>query len=107
MVYSFSAIPWNIASLRLDSSNDEGLRYADLSIIQKTTTYLDKPSQPCWNYEDDQSGRNVLTGCCENFRNAQFRFGQNFRNEKNTHFVLVTLFLNDKDSNFVSIILIS
>ena len=53
----YSAIPWSIASFQLNTNNDEGYRYADLSIVQKNTTYLNKPSKPCRLYEKEERGR--------------------------------------------------
>ena len=53
----YSAIPWSIANFQLNAKNDDGFRYADVAIIQKTTTYLDMPNNPCKTYEEGESGR--------------------------------------------------
>ena len=56
----FSSIPWGIAGIQLNSHNDEGYRYADLSIVQKNTTYLNKPNKPCRIYEKVGTGTFML-----------------------------------------------
>ena len=56
----YSAIPRSIASFQLTVNNDKGYRYADLSIMQKNTSYLNTPSKPCRVYEDENNGKTLL-----------------------------------------------
>ena len=55
----YSAIPWSIASFQLNTNNDEGYRYADLSMLQKNTTYLNKPTKTCRVYKDEDIGKSL------------------------------------------------
>ena len=88
----YSAIPRSIASFQLNANNDQGYRYGDLSILQKDTTYLNKPSKTCRAYKDEDIGRNlsgirtqlanrkcwVVTRGLFNFKRSSYMLDPNF-----------------------------
>ena len=88
----YSAIPRSIASFQLNTNNDEGYRYADLSMLQKNTTYLNKPTKTCRVYKDEDIGKSlsgmraqlanrkcwVVTRGLFNFKRSSYMLDPNF-----------------------------
>ena len=55
--------------MNLDVRNDDGIRIADLSYMEKHLQILNKESTPCQDYEDNKE--NGFVNCCKDKIRAQ------------------------------------
>ena len=53
----FGAVPSDIASISLNTKNDEDLSQADITISQRDITFLDKPTKRCKIYDTNPQSK--------------------------------------------------